>query len=132
MKLKLSLVCTVVALSLCLFACSSVPSQVSVDGSHSGQEVQLAVGGSLELTLESNATTGFEWELMSISDEAVLKQKAQKYEAPETQMAGAPGKEIWTFEALKKGKATISMEYSQPWDGGTKAAETFNLVVVVK
>ncbi|MCD6567992.1 MAG: protease inhibitor I42 family protein [Dehalococcoidia bacterium] len=53
--------------------------------------------------------------------------------APEnTDMVGAPGKEVWTFEALEKGSSTISMEYSQPWEGGEKAAQTFSLTVVVK
>jgi inhibitor of cysteine peptidase len=63
----------------------------------------------------------------------VLKNVANTYEAPEDiDMVGAPGKEIWTFKALKKGTSTISMEYSQPWPNGTKAAETFDLTVVVK
>jgi predicted secreted protein len=39
--------------------------------------------------------------------------------------------EFWTFKALMKGTSTISMEYSQPWDGGTKKAQTFSLTVTV-
>jgi len=133
MKSKLGLICAIVAISLCLVACSSAPSLVSVDASHSGQQVEVAAGGSVTVTLESNASTGFQWELVSISDEAVLEKVANTYEAPEdTGMVGAPGKEIWTFSALKKGTSTISMEYSQPWLNGTKAAETFDLTVVVK
>jgi inhibitor of cysteine peptidase len=133
MKSKLVLICAIVAISLCLVACSSAPSQVSVDASYSGQEVEIAVGGSLTVTLESNASTGFQWELVSISDETVLEKVANTYEAPEdTGMVGAPGNEIWTFDALKKGTSTISMEYSQPWENGTKAAETFDLTIVVK
>ncbi len=133
MKSKLGLICAIVAISLCLVACSSAPSLVSVDASHSGQQVEVAAGGSVTVTLESNASTGFQWELVSISDEAVLEKVANTYEAPEdTGMVGAPGKEIWTFSALKKGTSTISMEYSQPWLNGTKAAETFDLTIVVK
>jgi predicted secreted protein len=61
------------------------------------------------------------------------KQVDQKYEPPEEGgMVGASGKEIRTFKALKKGESSISMEYSQPWDGGTKAAETFELTVLVR
>ncbi len=133
MKSKLVLICATVAISLCLVACSSVPSQVSVDASYSGQQVEIAVGGSLTVTLESNASTGFQWVLVNIGDETVLKKTSNTYEAPEdTSMVGAPGKEIWTFKALKKGTSTIAMEYSQPWENGTKAAETFDLTVVVK
>ncbi len=126
--------CTIVAISLCLFACSPVPSQVSVDASYSGQQVEIAVGGSLIVTLESNGSTGFQWsEPAEISDETVLDQVGHGFQAPEdTDMVGAPGKEIWTFKALKKGTSTISMEYSRPWQTCAKAAETFDLTIVVK
>ena len=137
MKTKLILIFTMMAISLCLLSCSSTPKQVSVDASYKGKEVPIAVGGLLTVTLESNASTGFQWELKEISDETVLKQVDDKYEgasaksndAPPT--VGAPGKEIWTFKALEKGKSTVSMKYSQPWEGGEKAAETFDLTVVV-
>lgn len=134
MKSKLVLTFAVGAILLCLLACAPVPQEISVDASYSGKEVELGVGGSLVVTLESNpGSTGFEWELTEISDEAVLQQVDQRYEPPEEEgMVGAPGKEIWTFKGLKKGESSISMEYSQPWEGGTKAAETFELTVVVK
>ena len=138
MKTRLIVLTSIIAaMSLCLFGCSPggsvAPSEVSVDESATGKTVEIAVGGSLTVTLESNATTGFQWELASISDQAVLEKQSNTFEAPEdTGMVGAPGKEVWTFKALKKGSSTISMEYSQPWEGGTKAAETFSLTVVVK
>ena len=134
MKSKLVLTCTIAAILLCLLACAPAPQEVSVDASYSGKEVELGVGGSLIVTLESNpGSTGFEWELTEISDETVLQQVDQRYEPPEEGgMVGAPGKEIWTFKGLSKGESSISMEYSQPWEGGTKAAETFELTVVVK
>jgi len=134
MKSKLALIGTVIAISLCLFACSQAPKQVAVDDSYSGKEVELGVGGSLTVTLESNATTGFQWtEQAVISNQTVLEQVNHQFEAPaDTGMVGAPGKEIWTFKALKKGKSTVSMEYSQAWEGGEKAAQTFDLTVVVK
>jgi len=133
MKSKLVLICTIAAISLCLLACSSAPKSVSVDASYSGKTVEVGVGGSVVVTLESNPTTGFNWELVKISDESVLEQTDQKFEAPEAKgVVGAGGKEVWTFKALKKGTSTISMEYSRPWEGGEKAAKTFNLTVVVK
>jgi inhibitor of cysteine peptidase len=133
MKLKPILICTIAAILLCLVACASAPQEVSVDASYSGKEAELGVGGSLIVTLESNpASTGFQWELTENSDETVLQRVDQRYEPPEEGgMVGAPGKEIWTFKALKKGESSISLEYSQPWEGGTKAAETFELTVVV-
>ena len=135
MKVKLTLICAMVAISLCLCSCSSGP--VSVDASYTGKEVQIAAGDSLTVTLDSNPTTGFEWELVEISDQTVLELVESKYEPgekakQEPPVPGAGGQEIWSFKALKKGETTLSMGYSRPWEGGEKAAETFVLTVVVK
>ena len=106
----------------------------AVDASYSGQEVELAVGWSLTVTLESNPSTGFQWQLASNMGEAVLELADHEYEPSEAPagFCGAGGQEVRTFKALQKGKSTITMEYSQPWEGGTKAAETFVVNVVVK
>ena len=137
-KLKRVIAFTMIAILLCLMACSSQVacprvSWVRVDASDSGKEVQVRVGGELIVDLESNATTGFQWQVAEISDQTVLGEVSNVYNAPE---AGAPlgagGIERWTFKGLKKGTARLSMEYNQPWQGGEKAAETFTLTVVVK
>jgi len=138
MKTKLVVLTSIIAvMSLCLFGCYSsgsvAPGEVSVDESYNGKTVEIAVGGTLTVTLESNATTGFQWELASISDQAVLEKQSDTFEAPEdTAMVGAPGKEVWTFKASKKGTSSISMEYSRPWESGEKGVETFTITVVVK
>ena len=143
MKSRLILMCAMVAISLCLFACSS---EVSVAAScddftknqHISKEVAVPVDGSLTVTLCSNPTTGFEWaESAQISDQTVLQQTGHKFVAPtakgdEPPAPGTAGQEVWTFKALKEGTSTISMEYSRPWEGGEKGEWTFELTVTVK
>jgi len=143
MKSRLILMCAMVAISLCLFACSS---EVSVAAScddfmknnYISKEVKVPVDGSLTVTLCSNPTTGFEWlESAQISDQTVLQQTGHKFVAPtakgdEPPAPGTAGQEVWTFKALKEGTSTISMEYSRPWEGGEKGEWTFELTVTVK
>ena len=140
-KSKLILTCAVVTILLSLFACS--PKQVSVEIScdefyeqnHISYGVDVAVGDSFTVTLCSNPSTGFEWESAQISDQTVLQQIDHKFVGPESEPPpppGTPGEEIWTFQALKQGTSTISLEYSRPWEGGEKGEWTFNLTVVVK
>ena len=143
MKSKLILMCAMVAILLSLCACCSEASvEVSCDDfmeqAAITKEAEVAVDGSLTVTLCSNpASTGFLWsESAQISDPTVLQQTDHKFVAPETTddepAPGTPGKEVWTFKALKKGESTVSMEYSQPGEGGTQAAWTFVLTVTVK
>ena len=142
MKSKLVLVCSVLTISLFLLACSPAPKGASVEAScddftalqHISKEVQVGVGDSLTVTLCSNPTTGFQWsESAQISDPNILQQTHHEYVPPEAKdVVGAPGKEVWTFEALEKGTCSVSMEYSRPWEGGEEGAWTFALTVIVK
>lgn len=134
MKSKLVLVCIMAVISLGLFACLESAPPASVECSYAwNQETEVAVGGTLTVSLESNPTTGFEWALVGITDETVLEEESHGFVAPE---AGAPpgtgGEEVWTFTALKEGKSTISMEYRRPWEEGVEPDKVFALTVVVK
>jgi predicted secreted protein len=65
----------------------------------------------------------------------VLQEAGHKYvpyENTDPPLPGVGGKELWGFRTLMEGKSTISMEYSQPWEGGEQAAETFVMTVVVR
>ncbi len=145
MKSRLILTCAMVTFLLCLFACAPA-SKVSVDVSyddfmkeqHISQEVEVAVDGSLTLTMYSNPTEGRQWSEAQISDQTVLQQTDHKLVMPEVEgdmppPPGTPGQEVWTFKALKEGKSTISMEYTHPWEGGEEEPMlTFVLTVVAK
>ena len=144
MKSKLILMCTMVAISLLLAACSPAIKQASVEVScddfmkdkHVNKEVEVAVDSSLTVTLCSNPTTGFQWsESANIGDQAVLAQVDHEFISPEHEPPpppGTPGQEVWAFKALKQGTTELSMEYSRPWEGGEKGTWTFLLTVAVK
>ena len=140
MKLRIILACALLVICLGLLACS--PQEASLEVScddfykqhHITEEIQVYAGDSFTVTLCSNPTTGFQWsETVQISDQTVLQQTEHSFLPPEAKgVEGAPGKEVWTFKALRKETATISMEYSRPWEGGEKGEWTFVLTVTVK
>jgi inhibitor of cysteine peptidase len=109
--------------------------KVNVDASYNGSEVALAVGDQLIITLDSNVTTGFSWNLSAISDTAVIQKISDEYITPESSdppLMGQGGQEVWTFEALAAGSATISMKYIQPWAPDAEPAETFGITVNIE
>ena len=143
MKSKLILVSGITVILLLLIACSPVSKEVSVDitcddfmsEKHISKEVEVAVDGSLTITLCSNPTTGFEWETAEISDQTVLEQVGYKFIGPESEPPpppGTPDQGVWAFDALKKGTSIVSIDYSRPWEGGKKGEWAFTLTVVVK
>jgi inhibitor of cysteine peptidase len=101
------------------------------------KDIEIIKPGSLNVSLSSNATTGFAWsEVATISDPTVIKQESHAYIPPSAggnpPMVGAAGKETWVFSTLKAGQATISLNYSRPWEGGEKNVQTLTVNVTVK
>jgi inhibitor of cysteine peptidase len=96
------------------------------------QTVEVSLTNSLVVTLPANASTGFSWTEAKISDTSVISQSERKELPNNSGMVGASGNTTWTFKALKAGQATITMDYSRPWEGGEKGVKTFTLTVTVK
>jgi len=133
-----SIVVTLLALStngISQAASDEEVGQVEIDSSYNGREVEIDAGKLLVITLESNPTTGFRWELLEPIDVSLLVLVESRYE-PSTNadigLIGAGGVEVWTFETLATGETTISVEYSRPWDDGEITTETFEVTVTIK
>jgi inhibitor of cysteine peptidase len=92
--------------------------KVNVDASYNGSEVALSAGDQLIVTLESNpGSTGLSWNLSAISDTSIIAKISDEYISPtpsDPPVVGQGGQEVWTFEALDAGTATISMKYNRP------------------
>ena len=102
---------------------------------HIVKNVELTPPGSLIVSLGANPTTGFQWVASAnISDPSVIEQESHNYVEPQASgnIVGAPGKDVWVFNSLKAGTATISMSYSRPWEGGEKDTWTLTLNITVK
>ncbi len=100
-----------------------------------GRQIVLSVGGTLTLTLESNASTGYSWQLDSISDPSVVAYVSNEYVPPapvegDMMIVGAPGEEVWKFRATASGQAIIKMVYVGPGAGG-EVAHTMTITVIV-
>lgn len=80
------------------------------------KELRTSVGKELAITLESNKTTGFQWQLAEPPDRKVLEFVRAEYMSENANLVGAGGKEIWIFKAVACGKAIVSLEYARPWE----------------
>ena len=111
------------------------PNEVNVDASFNGSETALAIGELFIVTLDSNKTTGYSWNLSAISNTSVIAKAGDaEYINPtptDPLITGQGGQEVWTFEALAAGTATISMKYIRPWEAEAEPAETFEITVNV-
>ena len=96
------------------------------------RSLDMRTGQTLELEVDSNPTTGYSWAVASSRNSGVLRQKRKdKYVPPSTDLVGAGGKQIFYFEALKRGRAVLSFEYRRPWEKDKGPAEKYTVIVDV-
>ncbi len=95
------------------------------------QDLTVQNGTVFEVTLKSNPTTGYSWKVLKISDKRIVRTVSSKYEADRPVLSGSGGQEIWSFKALRPGRAKIEMSYQRPWEKGVPPAmaKTFNIRV---
>ncbi len=93
--------------------------------------IKVTVGQEFKITVPSNPTTGYRWQFAKAPDEKTLKLLREDYEHPKSNLAGAGGKQVWTFKALAYGKTTLELNYIRPWETNSPPAESTNFVVYV-
>jgi inhibitor of cysteine peptidase len=82
------------------------------------RDVALAVGDRLEVSLGANHSTLYRWTAQTqIADPTIVQQTSHEYVAPNPPgIIGAPGTEVWKFNALKTGTTTIVTDYRMSTD----------------
>ena len=84
--------------------------------SDAGQEIEIGVGDRFIVALESNPTTGYQWE--AGFDESFLELVLDEFELGEAEegMVGAGGEQKLTFEGLKAGETELTLTYKRSWE----------------
>jgi inhibitor of cysteine peptidase len=126
---KLVLIVLALVIALPAFCSVSAPTAVFTDPQ---KTIEAKVGEDVIITLESNRTTGFEWQLSRDPDEGVAKFNVSEYIPNETGLTGSGGREIWTFKAMGIGKTEIAFKYVRPWEEGIAPADEKTFKVEVK
>lgn len=92
----------------------------------SGDVVQEHVGQTLVIELQSNPSTGYEWEVTGI-DKQILHQVGKIEFEQGSQLLGSPGKQILHFEVVGAGQTTLKLTYHRPWE---KDAEPTRIIAI--
>lgn len=90
-------------------------------GCSNASESENAADNTVTVALEENPSTGYTWSYTA-DKEGVLKEVNSEFidENTDENIAGAPGKRIYTFEAENDGTVTLTFEYKQDWEGGAE------------
>ena len=95
--------------------------------------LQVKVGDTFVIELDSNPTTGYSWNLAK-TDLKIVEQVSREYKPRETteRLVGSGGREIWTFKATAKGKTTLTFQYARPWEKGVSPIKEEIDTIIIK
>ncbi len=137
-KMRTPALILVAIVALCIFACAQngkmaggVPDRIK-EFSDPSRTIEVAVGERFSILLDSNPTTGYSWQTSGPTVSRGVVFTVSDYEAPRTNLAGAPGKERLTFTAESAGIEKLTFHYLRPWEKNTEPARTVTFTVVVK
>ena len=105
----------------------------SLTDADNGKQIAIKSGDVVTITLVSNPTTGYSWQVMEI-DNAVLVQDgdpAYKQSPSSEGLVGVGGTETFRFKAVGSGETKLSLGYMRPWES-VLPIETFNVQVTVQ
>lgn len=88
----------------------------------SSENITVRLRKTFKIELNSNPTTGYQWQLAMPLETNSVSLVSSKYIPSKTNLTGSGGKEIWKFKAVKKGKTEISFQYVRPWEHVKPAA----------
>lgn len=93
--------------------------------------IKVAVDEEFVITLESNKTTGYEWQLAKPLDGNRLKFLKSEYTPNASGLSGAGGKEEWSFKAVNSGNTSVAFKYVRPWEKNVKPAKEKAFTVII-
>jgi len=94
--------------------------------------ITVTVGHEFKLTLQYNASTGYQWVLAKPPEEKLVKLLGTEYQRLDPKRVGAGGDMVLTFQALAEGRTEMGLNYVRPWEKGDKPAQTTNFVIVIE
>ena len=108
----------------------SAMTEVIIDESYNGRQIEVAYNSRVLLRLPENPSTGYRWEIKPLNDDT-LKLQVDTYRAPTTIVMGAGGTRVFEFIAQSPGTFHLNLHLKKPWDSEGEAIKIFEITLHV-
>jgi predicted secreted protein len=102
-------------------------SALQVTETDDGKTLAAQLGGTVELRLGGNPTTGYEWKLTSASKGLPLA--SSDYVADQPMLVGSGGTYVFLFDVAASGTYTLELSYARSWE--PQPLKTFTVTITV-
>lgn len=104
---------------------------VSAGASDNGGSITLKRSDVLEVTLPTNATTGYDWTILPEST-PLLKLQTHSSKRSNGGLLGAPSMATYRFVLTGKGTGNLAMHYARSWEHSPASDKKFELHVEIQ
>ncbi|MCK4449557.1 MAG: protease inhibitor I42 family protein, partial [Anaerolineae bacterium] len=104
------------------------PNEIRLTEEDNGRLAELGEDQVLVISLESNPSTGYSWEVAEINED-VLHQVGETEFEQLSPLLGAPERQILRFKSVGAGQSTLKLVYHRSWEKGVKPAREFSVQV---
>jgi predicted secreted protein/cell division septation protein DedD len=105
------------------------PGEIRLTEEDNGGLAELGEDQVLVISLESNPSTGYSWQVAEI-DEDVVQQVGETEFEQLSPLLGAPEKQILRFRPTGTGQSTLKLVYHRPWEKGAEPIREFSVQVL--
>ncbi len=108
---------------------------MKLDASANGTTQTLKKGEVMSISLESNPSTGYSWYATIANTNVLVSMGEPVYQEPSaasTPVVGAPGTQIFYFQAVEVGTTTITLDYKRGWETNVAPVQTVAFTVEVQ
>ena len=103
-----------------------------IEVSEDQQNIEIKTGQEFTINFASNPSTGYSWSVDDTYNKNVTSKISNEFVAPNTEMVGVPGKELWVFKGTGKGNTKLNFVYSRQRDNNTSQINSKSFNVTVK
>lgn len=98
-----------------------------------GKQITVKPGDVVTVTLVSNPTTGYSWQVMEIDNAILVQEGDPEYkQSPGSEgLVGAGSTETFRFKAVGSGETPLGLGYLRPWES-VPPIETFTVKIRVE
>ena len=96
----------------------------------SGRTVEIHPDDILEIVLDTNPTTGYQWKIVAW-DTDIVEQSGEAVYKPKSDIIGSGGEMTFRFKALSSGQISLRFVYIRPFEENVPPINRFEVTIVV-
>ena len=112
----------------------SMGNEINLSMDYNGRQIELTNRQTFNVTLETNPSTGYSWEVVDLNN-SIIQEIGEAVSEPnntEKNMVGAPVMHTFQFEVINTGQTTLKIVYHRIWEKDVAPANTFSVELFIR